>query len=276
MNDIENNHYAAPGLVERITAGLAKMGKTPDTVTMDDLAQVDEFHIRGPGATADLIKLLAPPKDARILDLGSGLGGPARRLVAATECRVTGVDLSDDYGRAANTLSRWVGLEDKLDFRTGDVTALTDFENDSFDGAWTIHVAMNIENKAAFYAEVARVLKPKSRFVVYDIIAADDEPEIAFPMPWATDPADSFLVTEKQLTALITDAGFEINQVIDQTDQGLGFIEETIRRIQEMGGPPPLSLATVLGPVFQQIMPNLLKNLKMGKLRIIGIVCQTP
>jgi len=276
MNTLINNHYAAPDLVDRITTGLTKMGKNPETATMDDLALVDEFHVRGPVATAELIKILNPVKNAHILDLGSGLGGPARRLVTEKECHVTGVDLSADYCQTAETLSGWFGLNEKLDFRTGDVTNLSDFADDSFDGAWTIHVAMNIENKAGFYAEVSRVLKAKSRFIVYDIIAADDEPEITFPMPWAAEPENSFLVPEKELTTQIQDAGFEIEQVLDQTALGLAFIQELVKRSQSMDGPPPLSLGTVLGPIFQQIIPNLLNNIADGKLRIVAVACKTP
>ncbi len=112
--------------------------------------------------------------------------------------------------------------------------------------------------------------------MIYDIISPDDRPAVAFPMPWATDPANSFLVTEAQLLGLLKDTGFGIDLVIDETAQGLGFIEQSVKRVQEMGGPPPLGLGTVLGPVFKEILPNLLQNLKMGKLRVVGVVCQTP
>ena len=191
-----SEHYCSPDLIERITSGLQKMGKSTETVTIDDLAGVDEFHLRGPKATQEIIDLLQAQADSRLIDLGSGLGGPARRIVATVGCHVTGVDLSSDYCKTARELSKWLKLDSKTDFVQGSVTELVGQEDGSFDGAFSIHVAMNIQDREAFYTQAARVLKAGARFVMYDLILGSENAQVKYPQPWAIDAADSFLVTD--------------------------------------------------------------------------------
>ncbi len=265
-----SDHYCSPDLIDRITSGLQKMGKSVATVTMDDLVGVDEFHVRGPMATREIVKLLDPRPDARVIDLGSGLGGPARRFAATIGCHVTGVDLSRDYCHAARTLSKWLNLDSKTDFVQGSVTELAGQEDSSFDGAFSIHVAMNIQDRNAFYTEAARVLKSGARFVMYDLILSSADAEVKYPQPWAIDAADSFLMTETQMLAELGQAGFSIESTRDDSPQALEFLKETVARVQR-NGQPPLSLATVLGPVVQQIMPNLVQNFIAGSLRVLAV-----
>ena len=148
-----NKHYSNPDLISHITAGLQSIGISPETVTMDDLVSVDEFHVRGAMATQEIINLLQPQSNARLIDLGSGLGGPARRVAATTGCHVTGVDLSADYCYAARNISQWLDLDDKTDFIQASVTDLAGIQDNSFDGAFSIHLAMNIKDRNAFYSE---------------------------------------------------------------------------------------------------------------------------
>jgi len=265
-----SEHYCNPDLIDRITSGLQKMGKSTDTVTMEDLVGVDEFHLRGPTATQELIKLLQPQANSRLIDLGSGLGGPARRFAATAGCHVTGVDLSSDYCHAARELSKWLDLDSKTDFVQGSVTELAEQQDGSYDGALSIHVAMNIKDRNAFYTQAARVLKTAARFVMYDLILSSEDAQVKYPQPWAIDAADSFLVTETQMLAELEQAGFSIESTRDDSPQALEFLQAGIARMQE-GGPPPLSLATVLGPVVQQIIPNLTQNFIAGSLRVLAV-----
>jgi len=265
-----NDHYCSPDLINRITSGLQKMGKSAETVTMDNLVSVDEFHVRGPMATQEIIKLLQPQANARLIDLGSGLGGPARRFAATVGCHVTGIDLSSDYCHAARKLSKWLNLDNKTDFIQGSVTELAGQENNSFDGAFSIHVAMNIQDRNAFYTEAARVLKSGARFVTYDLILSSEDAEVIYPQPWAVDAADSFLMTETQMLAELEQAGFAIESTRDDSPQALEFLKTAIAKMQQ-STPPPLSLATILGPIAQQVIPNLAQNFKAGSLRVLAV-----
>ena len=211
-------HYASPGLDKRIVQGLEAIGKSPASVELDDLAAVDEFHLRGPAATQELIEILEVSADSHVLDVGSGLGGPARRLAKATGCRVTGVDLSEDYCAVGNELTGWVGLSERVRLEPGDATRLERFAPSSFDAAWTIHVGMNVQDKGSLYVSVAHVLKPGAQFLLFDILSAGAE-EPQYPTPWAATPEQSFLATADEMSAHLGGAGFSIIEIKDQTSQ---------------------------------------------------------
>ncbi len=265
MNKEIKNHYASPGLHERIVQGLEAIGKSPATVGLDDLAAVDEFHLRGPAATQELIEILDVDADSHVLDVGSGLGGPARRLAKANGCRVTGVDLSEDYCSVGNKLTGWLGLSDRVRLEPGDATRLERFAPSSFDAAWTVHVGMNIEDKGSLYASVARVLKPGASFLLFDILTVGDE-EPQYPAPWAATPEQSFLATADEMSAHLERAGFSIIEIKDQTSQSLAFLDETITQMKSGGSPPPLGLHLVLGPIFKEIIAGTRRNLSDGRL----------
>ncbi len=263
MNNDIKVHYASPGLYERIVQGLEAIGKSPATVDLDDLAAVDEFHFRGPAATQELIEILDVTADSHVLDVGSGLGGPARRLAKASGCRVTGVDLSEDYCSVGNKLTGWLGLSERVRLEPGDATRLERFAPSSFDAGWTIHVGMNIEDKGSLYASVARVLKPGAPFVLFDILSAGAE-EPQYPAPWAATPEQSFLSTADEMSAHLERAGFCIIEIKDQTSQALAFLDESIAQTKSLGGPPPLGLHLVLGPTFKEIIEIARRNLADG------------
>ena len=182
MNDRVEDHYGAGvSIADAIAESLRKAGKDPGKLTPTDLATVDEFHIRGRQATLELAQSLKLTAASRVLDIGSGLGGPARTLAEVYGCHVTGIDLTKAFCDAATTLSDWVGLGDRVTFLQGDATHLP-FPDGMFDAAMTIHVAMNIHRKDRMYAEARRVLRPGSRFAVYDVLQGEGG-EVLFPVP---------------------------------------------------------------------------------------------
>lgn len=270
MRDIEG-HYAAADLVQRVETALARAGKPRDALTLDDLAPVDEFHVRGPAATEELIARLDPPPRARVLDIGAGLGGPARRLAQARGAHVTGVDLSADYVAAGTAFSRWVGLDGQVRLLTQDATDLSRFDDASFDAAWTIHAAMNIADKAALYRGVARVLRPGARFVVYDILAGDGG-AITFPVPWARDASMSVLASRDAMTAHLSAAGFEVLETQDRTADGIAFFDRALAAYAD--GPPPLGLHLVMGPDFPRMIANVRQAFVAGHAVLAILVCR--
>jgi len=266
-----SDHYDCPDLISQIKTDLLKLGKSSKNVSIDDLATVDEFHLRGPMATKDIIELLQAKADSHLIDLGSGLGGPARRIAVSVGCRVTGVDLSQDYCEAAKELSHWVELDHKTNFVHGSVTHLEGHRSASYDGAFSIHVGMNILDRGAFYREAFRVLKSNTRFVLYDIVLSQENAIVKYPQPWALQASDSFLLTEQQMVSELEQAGFSIESVLDDTTLAIEFLQSSLIKAQQFDGPVPLSLGIVLGPVVKQIMPILAENLAAKRLRLIAV-----
>jgi len=190
MNEV-SAFYTGPGqLLAAISSALDAASVDRAALRPADLAAVDEFHIRGRRATLEIIDALVVTADSQVLDLGSGLGGPARTVAEVTGCTVTGVDLTPEFCQVAAALSEWTGLSGRTRFHLGDATA-TGLPDESVDAAMTVHVAMNIPDKHALYTEAFRVLRPGGRFVVYDVLQGEGG-EVHYPVPWAPTPQRAF------------------------------------------------------------------------------------
>lgn len=262
-------HYRQAGLAERIVASLRAAGKDPDALTPDDLTPVEEFHVRGRQATAELAALAAPQADDRVLDVGCGIGGPARYLARTYGCRVTGIDLTAEFVRTAELLSRQVGLAERVAFQVADALDLP-FDPASFELVWTQHVAMNIGERSRLYGEMARVLVPGGRLAVYDIVQGSGEP-LHFPLPWASTPAISHLVTADAMRAHLEAAGLRIAVWRDVTEAGRAWAKE--RSAQAAGGDPgPLGPELNMGPDWRAKIGNLARDLVEGRLGLIQAV----
>ena len=259
-------HYGQPKLLEAILHGLTVQGKAVDQLHPDDLAPVDELHIRGREATVELAELSGVGPDWSVLDLGSGLGGSSRFLAQRYGCRVTGIDLTPEYCDLARELSRLTGLSGLNEFRCGDVTDMP-FEDATFDLAWTQHVQMNIADKAAFYREVLRVLKPRGRFVFHDLLAGPGGP-LHFPTHWAEEPSMSFLIAPDEFRALLESVGFRVLEWRDTTDIARDWYLGKVKEAQNAPGPPPLGLHLLLGETGPAKFANVTRNLTEDRLTI--------
>lgn len=272
MADKVADHYAGDiDLVGAIAETLRMAGKDVDTLTTADLGTVDEFHIRGRQATVELARSLNIGAESHVLDIGSGLGGPARTLVETCGCRVTGVDLTPAFCDAATTLSAWVGLGDRVSFQEGDATSLP-FEDGTFDAAMTIHVAMNIARKDLVYAEARRVLKGGARFAVYDILQGEGG-DVLFPVPWAREPSISHLATPDGMQSLLTAAGFKVVNVVDSTEEGQRWFEAVAARMAA-GAVPAVTFQAFLGRDFPEMARNQVANLRDRRIRTVTYVCE--
>lgn len=271
MTDDVASHYSGGGDLSRAIAdSLRRAGKDMDKLTTADLATVDEFHVRARKATLEVAQFLSLDASSHVLDIGSGLGGPARTLAETFGCHVTGIDLTQAFCDAATTLSGWVGLSDRVDFRQGDATSLP-FGDAMFDAAMTIHVAMNIAAKDRMYAEARRVLKPGGRFVAYDLLQGEGG-DVLFPVPWAREPSISHLATPDTMPTLLSDAGFRILKVEDSTEAGQRWFEEMAGRLVKSA--PAVTFQAFLGNDFPAMARNQVINLRDRRIRAVSYVCE--
>ncbi len=265
-------HYEQASLVERLKAALAAQGLDRKPLTPEDLAPLDQFHSRGLAATVELARVLQLDSAARILDIGSGLGGPSRYLAATYGCTVQGIDLSQSFVDAAAFLAERSGLADKVTYRQGNALALP-FADGAFDVAWTQHVAMNIADRATFYREAFRVLRPGGQFAVFDVVAASDAP-LFYPVPWARGPETSFLVTADRMRALLMEQGFQVASWVDCTQAAVAWFAD--RAKAQPAAAPKLGLHVVMGPDFGVMTGNLARNLREGRASLIEAVLEKP
>jgi SAM-dependent methyltransferase len=255
-------HYARPQLLAAIEAALAKTGKLPPDVTIEDLAPVDEFHTGGRLATKELLSQLQLSPGALVLDVGCGLGGAARFCAQEFDAQVTGIDLTHDYIETARALTGWVGLESKVTFRQASATDLP-FKKRSFDVAYLIHVAMNIADKTGLFAGVSKVLRPGGVLGLYEIMRLSSD-NLSFPLPWAPHPSLSFVSTPDSYEASLTAAGFEITARRDQTVLALAGAEELLSRLTSPEGPPPLGLHLLMGDYATVKLANMIEGFTAG------------
>lgn len=267
-------HYAPRELEAAILAALVAAGKDVGNLKPEDLVAIDEFHVRGRKATIEFARDVGFEKDMQVLDVGSGIGGAARYIAHEFGCDVTGLDLSAEYCRVAASLTRRLGLKSQVTFQQGNATAMP-FPDRSFDIVWTQHAAMNIPDKAGLYHEIRRVLRPGGRLAFYDVIAGPGG-DPYFPVPWAREPATSFLVASRQLLDIVTDAGFEVLVWRDVTDTGRLWFRQMQNKMQKDAQPPPVGLHLLLGPEFRRMAHNQFLNLEEDRIALIEAVVRRP
>jgi sarcosine/dimethylglycine N-methyltransferase len=264
LDDVRD-HYRATGLTARLKTALLAFGPEDRHLTPQELANLDQFHTRGLAATAELGKLAGLTAGMSVLDVGSGVGGPARFLAATCGCRVTGIDLSEPFVEAARYLTGRTGQGGQVSFETASALELP-FESGRFDVVLLQHVAMNIADRPRLYREIRRVLKPGGRLATFDVVLTGGEPH--YPVPWARTPATSFLLTEAATRAAIEPAGFRTLAWHDDTEAAKAWIAQ----LRASGPPPSPNLGVVMGPDFAELAANLGRNLLEGRIGILTAV----
>jgi SAM-dependent methyltransferase len=258
-------HYTRPGLAGRLLAALERAGKDPAALTRDDVAAFDEFHIRGRQATRELAVLASLAPGMEVLDVGCGVGGPARTLAAEFGCRVTGLDLVDEYVRAAATLTERVGLADRVRFLQGDAGAMP-LPDARFDAAVLEHVTMNVDDTGRLFHEVARVLRPGGRLALYEVVAGAGGPA-HYPVPWASGPEISFLLPCPTLLARVEAAGFAVVAWCDVSPPSLTWFRRHLAAAPD--APPVLGLHLLMGADARLKLETLVRNLEEDRVRVV-------
>ena len=263
-----SKHYAKRDLGDVILNALRAAEKDLHSLTIDDLAPVDQFHVRGKQSTLELAQRAGISANDKILDVGGGLGGPARTLAAMFGCNVTVVDLTEEYCNAGEMLTAKLGLSDRVHHQQGDALALP-FADASFDIVWTQHSIMNIEAKASVYGQFQRVLRPEGRYALQEIMQGENSP-VHFPVPWARDPAISYLLPPSIMRQLIEVAGFAALDWVDETGNARAWYDQRIQTTTS--GLPPLGIHLLLGDDMTAMSHNQIRNLNEGRIAIVQAV----
>jgi SAM-dependent methyltransferase len=263
--------YDRKGLEDTLLRAIQKeLGDKPK-LNPDDLAPMDEFHIRGREATKELAELLGEFNGLEVLDVGCGVGGTARYLASSFDCRVTGIDLIPTYISLAEKLSQMVGLTKETSFHQALALELP-FSDGDFDVAWLEHVQMNIPSKDQLAFELARVLRQDGMLVFHEIFSVSGA-EPHFPVPWADGPSGSFLVSKEDFRHTLEEAGLEVVQWKDVTEPSLQWFNDVTQRLAE-SGPPPLGLHLLMGEAAQTKLGNVGKNLRENRICVAQSICR--
>jgi ubiquinone/menaquinone biosynthesis C-methylase UbiE len=274
MNDAIRNHFTRGDLLQRLNAALADDGADPSDPTLEALAPYDQFHGRGLEASAEIAALVQPGPADHILDIGSGIGGPARYFAAHLGCRVSGIDLTPEFCEVARHLSQRLGLAHQTEFHVGDALAMP-FANADFDGAYSMNVSMNIADKGAFYREIRRVLKPGAWLVLSEI-ARGSAAELDFPTPWASSAASSFLCTPEQTRQGLIEAGFEVLRLHSTLPQAQAFGARSRAMVERGGKPPHRAVMLIHGDIATRAMANSARALSDGRVVPIEVLARAP
>lgn len=268
--------YQDPGPTDRVLEAVRRHlhgdRATDPAVSVDDLAPVDAFHIRGREGTVALAELAGVEPGSRVLDVGSGLGGTARYLASRFDAEVVGVDLVPDYVGLARTFSEWTDLDRRTSFREGSAVDLP-VSDGAFDVAWLEHVQMNVSDKSTLARELIRTLRPGGRLVLYEIFGTNrGDPH--FPVPWADDASASFLVSAESFRDAVTSAGATVEAWEDVSEPSLEWFRGVLERVQREG-PPPLGIHLLMGDSAPTKLKNVKRNLEEGRIRVIQGVFRT-
>ena len=265
-----STHYSRGDLLSRLNAALAEDGVDPDHPSMEALAPYDQFHGRGLEATSEIAGLVQAGPADHILDIGSGIGGPARYFANRFGCRVTGIDLTPEFCDVARHLTRLLDLEDRITFELGDALAMP-FADAGFDGAYSMNVSMNIADKGAFYREIHRVLKPGAWLVLSEI-AKGEGGDLDYPTPWATSARTSFLSTPEETRRGLLGAGFDVIRLHSTLEEARAFGARSRAMVERGEKPPHRAVMLIHGEIATQAMANTSRGLSEGRIVPIEVL----
>jgi len=267
-------HYSRGNLLSRLNAALTEDGVDPDRPSMEALAPYDQFHGRGLEATVEMAGLMRAGPADHILDVGSGIGGPARYFANRFSCKVTGIDLTPEFCEVARHLTRLLDLEDRIAFEVGDALAMP-FADAIFDGVYSMNVSMNIADKGRFYREIHRVLKPGAWLVLSEL-AKGEGGDLDYPTPWARSARTSFLSTQEETRHALVEAGFDVIRMHSTLDKALAFGTRSRAMVERGEKPPHRAVMLIHGEIATQAMANTSRGLSEGKIVPIEVLSRKP
>ncbi len=255
--------YTDPRLHQLIQQQLSQNGLQDIPLSPKQIFGLDQFHLGGPEPILDLLSSVAFAEKATILDLGCGFGGVARLVASHSSAQILGMDQDANYLHAAEELTRRCGLTDRIRFRQGDITT-ADFGENGFDGAFMAHVQMNIEDKSHLFSNIRKTLKPGAPFLFWEVFSETPD-QLTYPLPWALDPEDSYLISAQMARSLLEDAGFKIMRWDDRTP----WVQDWSENIRKKGFPPGPFLGGIL-PQGKERLGNMRKAVMSSAISVIA------
>ena len=267
------SHWAQGDVYALVLSALQKAGKSLDGLTVEDLAPIDHFHARGLASTVDLADCLPIRPGDHVLDIGCGLGGPARYFAKRFGCRVSGVDITGPFVDAANKLTDLVGMTGQVSTRKGDALHLP-YDDETFDAAYSQHVTMNIPDRPRFFAEAFRVLKPGAHFGLTEHgLGPAGSPY--HPVPWSEDGTGEWLATPEQTEQGLAGAGF-VDIEIEHTGPKYAAAYQTVTAAAERGELPSLGVHLLLGGNALEKTRNSKRNIEEERTQPVQVICRKP
>ena len=266
------SHYQSGNLEQRLSAALVQDGFDPLRPTIAELTPYDQFHGRGIEATDELASKLDIQSDHHLLDVGSGIGGPARYLADRFGCKVTGIDLTEEFCEVAQELTKRVGLQAKVEFHVGDALHMP-FPYASFDGAYSMNVSMNIADKAALYREINRVLRPGGWLALSELAKGPGE-DMGYPTPWAATAASSFLATPAETRQNLEQCGFAIENFEDASEKVISYGKKARQMVEQGKKPPHRAVQLIHGERAAEAMKNTSRGVAEQRIIPIEVICR--
>ncbi len=266
-------HWGTGDVYGLIVSALEASSTRLDSLTVEDLAPVDHFHARGLVATVELADRLPVKAGDHLLDIGCGLGGPARYFAQRFGCRVSGIDMTGPFVEAGRKLTALLGLSERVSIEPGDAHQLP-YADGVFDGAYSQHVTMNISDRGQFFREAWRVLKPGAFFALTEHgLGATGSPY--HPVPWSEDGSGEWLATPAETRALLVAAGFV---EIEIEDTGPKYLDayRSVLTLARRGELPPLGLHLLMGESAPQKVQNAARNIEEGRTHPVQLLCRKP
>ena len=262
-------HYGRHAtLVPDILAGLTNAGYDIDALDPTALSGADEFHLGGRLATLAVLDAVRADAPRSVLDVGCGIGGPARTIARELDAQTVGVDLTPSFVAAATDLTARVGLAHQVSFEVGDALALAQ-PDERFDLVTLLHVGMNIADKPTLFAELARVVRPGGSVLVYDIMRLAPG-ELTMPVPWASSDDHQHLADANEYLRALRGAGLEPGTPVDHRP----VVATALQHAADT--PPPVNLSNLMGPDFAEMFTNLRAAVAGGLVAPVQIVASKP
>jgi ubiquinone/menaquinone biosynthesis C-methylase UbiE len=265
-------HYSRGDLLSRLNAALLDDGVDPDRPSIEALAPYDQFHGRGLEATLEIAALVQAGPADHVLDIGSGIGGPARWFAKRFGCSVTGIDLTPEFCDVARHLTRLLGLAHKVSFTVGDAVAMP-FADAGFDGAYSMNVSMNIADKGAFYREIHRVLRPGAWLVLSEV-AQGEGGELDYPTPWASSARTSFLATPQETQRGLQGAGFDVIRLHSTLDEARAYGARSRAMVERGEKPPHRAVMLIHADIAARAIANTARGIHEGRIVPIEVLCR--